>query len=67
MPARMDEALVLYMRNVCMRTRRKEKMIQPTNNHFATGNGMATQPLGSWQAVKILFDHSLDVNIVVAV
>jgi hypothetical protein len=65
MPAGFHEVL-LNMR-MYMRTRRKEKRIQPTNNHFATVKGMATQPLGSWQAVKILFDQSLDVNMVVAV
>jgi hypothetical protein len=28
-----------------LRTRRKEKMIQATNNHLPTAKGMATQPL----------------------
>jgi hypothetical protein len=41
-------------------------MIHPTNSHFPTSKGMATQPLFCVHELKILLDQVLDVKIVVA-
>ena len=45
---------------------KKEKMIQPTNSHLPTENGMKKHPSWVWHLLKISLDHVLVVNIVVA-
>lgn len=46
--------------------RRKEKMMQPTNNHFPVLKGIAMQLSILAQFLKISFDQFLVVNMVMA-